>query len=271
MDELLLALGRKANIMHRTWLISTVAAATLFFILARHVTLIVIHVNPISMHIVGWGLWFLWQSWLFPLNRKRYIRADPATSYRKAFYRDILPGASFAASQALYPVFFAYATNGLGVLSAFQIAIGSICIGLGTFLVYFGFRTIGIATAGFVLEYQAIPQPLVIRCVYSYLRHPIFCGGIMASFGASLLSGNVWSLAIGTLNLAALPVYWWLEDARLIRIFGDSYLRYRSNVPPFLPRFRALKSIIVKVSNTSSLPKYDRKLADSSQSRLRLR
>jgi protein-S-isoprenylcysteine O-methyltransferase Ste14 len=264
MEQLLRALGRRANILHGTWVISTLLAAALFFVIAKYVAQVVVHINPLGVHIVGWVIWFSWQGWLFPLNRERYIRTDPATSYRKAFYRDILPGASLAASQAFYPVFYGYLTAAQGASSALPIIIGVICIGFGALLVYYGFRTIGIAAAGFVFEYQVGPKPLVMRCVYGYLRHPIFCGGIIASFGSSLLSGSRWSLAIGMINLATLPVYWRLEDARLIRIFGDSYLQYRSKVHPFVPRVRAWKSILGSIFNASSaLPKYDRKLATS--------
>jgi protein-S-isoprenylcysteine O-methyltransferase Ste14 len=57
------------------------------------------------------------------------------------------------------------------------------------------------------------------------------------SFGVTiLLRSNTCSITLAILNLVILPVYQWIEDARLIRVFGGQYLEYRSSVGGFIPR-----------------------------------
>jgi len=246
MDQLLAGLGKKPNALQRFRLVVIFFMMTACFIAAKHAVYFSFRVNPVGIHIFSWAAWFVWQGWLFPLHRERFLQADPVTAYRKAFCRDILPGATAGASQAFDPLVWGFIMGGQNAPSALQTLTGTLFLSLGVALAYLGFTTIGIAAAGFMFEYQRRPHPLVVGRIYSYVRHPICVGGIIASFGASLFPGNALSLTTGVLNLAILPLYGWLEDARLTHIYGDTYLRYKAAVRPFVPRLADLKTLFTK-------------------------
>ena len=236
MDELLAALGRRQNRRQKVWLVSLFAAATLFFLTAGHIGHIFVWWSTLLIHTVAWAVWFAWQGWLFPLNRERYLRNAPLNAYQKAFCRDILPGVSFGVSQMLRPVFYGFLVTSTFTSFPYQWFAAVLCGGLGLWLLYSGFKAIGISAAGFLYEYRGTPPPLVRRSIYAYIRHPLFLGGVLASFGASLFFDDIRPLGLALLNIAVLPVYGRLEDARLIRVFGGRYREYRSSVGGFVPR-----------------------------------
>ena len=73
---------------------------------------------------------------------------------------------------------------------------------------------------------------------HAYVRHPLYAGGYLILWGAALsplgLATAVWGslyLAIGT----------YFEERRLLRLYGESYDRYRRAVPALIPwRGRAI-------------------------------
>src|SRR5829696_7809392 len=104
MEELLLNLGRKPNFFQRVRLVGLFMATTAGFLVMAHVLNAFSLWNPLTIHLLGWTIWFAWQGWLFPVNRARYIQNYPDNPYRKAFYWDILFGVSFGVSQMVIPV-----------------------------------------------------------------------------------------------------------------------------------------------------------------------
>jgi protein-S-isoprenylcysteine O-methyltransferase Ste14 len=106
----------------------------------------------------------------------------------------------------------------------------------GVALLGMGFQTIGFDGAGFLYEYKAHATPLKRRSIYAFIRHPLFLGGVLASVGASLLSSESIALAMAAINVLILPVYAFLEDARLTRVFGTTYHSYRMHVGGMMPK-----------------------------------
>src|SRR5579864_2216020 len=99
MEDLLVALGWKMTLFQRLRLISLFVTVTLGILIIDHILFVLFQWNFLLIHAAGWALWFSWQGWLFPRNRERYIHSAPTTSYRRAFYRDILFGVSFGVAQ----------------------------------------------------------------------------------------------------------------------------------------------------------------------------
>lgn len=236
MDELLAALGRRSNTYNRAWLIGIFGAFTVALLVAGQVTGIYAQRMAVALHLSSWFVWFAWQSWLFPRHRERYLHDGPTTAYRQAFYRDILPGVSFGVAQMLRPVFCAVLSSVPGFGLAYRLPFGIGLTAFGAVLLYFGFRTIGIASAGFLFEYTSARKALVKRGVYAHIRHPLFLGGVATSFGLTLLFADFWALALAACNIAVLPIYSCLEDARLVRVFGGQYVEYKSAVGGLVPR-----------------------------------
>jgi protein-S-isoprenylcysteine O-methyltransferase Ste14 len=242
MNELLLTLERKPSLLGRTGLVCLFVAVTGAFLIAGHLAHVLLGCNLVVLHLAGWLVWFTWQGWLFPLNRQRYLRADAATAYRKAFPRDIQFGVSFGASQMARPAFYGLMAGCGNAHAPEQLGVGLGWILAGLVLLYLGFRTIGFAGAGFLAEYRSFAQPMIEHSVYAYIRHPLFLGGALASLGSGLLFAGPWPVALGLANVAILPVYGRIEDARLILVFGEGYRGYAASVGRFLPRLCLLRA-----------------------------
>lgn len=87
----------------------------------------------------------------------------------------------------------------------------------------------------------APPQPLfgsqrlVTSGIYAWLRHPMLAGGLwfLLTSGPSL--NNIVYTLMYTVYMLIGGHY---EERRLIRVFGDDYLRYRARVGGYFPRWR---------------------------------
>jgi protein-S-isoprenylcysteine O-methyltransferase Ste14 len=86
------------------------------------------------------------------------------------------------------------------------------------------------------------PRGLVVKGAYRYVRNPMISGVIFVLLGEALVLRSLphllWMLAFTGLNLVYIPLS---EEPGLERRFGDAYLRYRENVPRFVPRMTPWK------------------------------
>ena len=83
------------------------------------------------------------------------------------------------------------------------------------------------------------PRALVVRGLYRYVRNPMISGVFAILLGEALLFGSrpvfLWFLAFLLLNWIYIPLS---EERGLERRFGQAYLRYKKNVPRWIPRLR---------------------------------
>jgi protein-S-isoprenylcysteine O-methyltransferase Ste14 len=115
----------------------------------------------------------------------------------------------------------------------------------GWMLAATGLATVAVCFARFVSEGRGTPAPvaptktLVVGGLYRYVRNPMYvgviamiCGQAVALLSAALLLyGTVFTATVATfVRLYEEPV---LEDA-----YGESFRRYRSAVPGWIPRLR---------------------------------
>lgn len=76
---------------------------------------------------------------------------------------------------------------------------------------------------------------LVTDGVYGWVRHPMMVGGLLFL----LTSGPSLNNLVYTAFYAAyMVVGGYYEERRLVRVFGEEYLRYRARVGAFVPRWR---------------------------------
>ena len=80
-------------------------------------------------------------------------------------------------------------------------------------------------------------QQLVTRGPFAYVRHPMYLGILVASFGGLLLY-RTWTLVFTTLNFLALTVRARREEQALAAEFGEQWEAYRRRVPGWIPRIR---------------------------------
>ncbi len=85
----------------------------------------------------------------------------------------------------------------------------------------------------------APPTRLVVRGPYRHVRNPMIMSVLVMLGAESLLLGS-WYLAVWLLAFFLLNAVYFLrvEEPRLEQRFGESYVRYRANVPRWIPRWR---------------------------------
>ena len=84
-------------------------------------------------------------------------------------------------------------------------------------------------------------EKIVSTKIYSLIRHPQYCGGLLAHIGISFLLSSLFSLAFTPLVILLNFLVAWKEEKELIKEFGDMYKKYREKVPMFVPKFKKRK------------------------------
>jgi len=84
------------------------------------------------------------------------------------------------------------------------------------------------------------PRRLVTTGLYSGIRNPMILGWIIMLFGIGLLLNSISLIFIFNpifilLNILYLKA---VEEREMEKKFGQEYLKYKENVPMFIPRFR---------------------------------
>jgi methanethiol S-methyltransferase len=77
---------------------------------------------------------------------------------------------------------------------------------------------------------------LKIEGILKRLRHPIYSGLILVTIGFFLFIPTMASLVSCGCILGYLPIGMYLEERKLIAIFGEKYKEYKRNVPAIFPR-----------------------------------
>lgn len=75
---------------------------------------------------------------------------------------------------------------------------------------------------------------LVVNGVYAWVRHPMMAAGLLFLLTSGPSLNNLVYTAMYT---AYMVIGGYYEDRRLIRVFGEEYLRYHARVGAFFPRF----------------------------------
>jgi len=82
-------------------------------------------------------------------------------------------------------------------------------------------------------------RQLVVRGVYRHVRNPMISGVATALLGEAALTGSLpvlaWFFVFLLANVLYIPL---VEERGLERRFGEEYVRYKRNVPRWLPRVR---------------------------------
>jgi protein-S-isoprenylcysteine O-methyltransferase Ste14 len=82
---------------------------------------------------------------------------------------------------------------------------------------------------------DAAPEPLVTDGIQGRVRHPLYTAGYLALFAAVQ---DPFSLATAIWASAYLAVGTWIEERRLLGLYGEAYRDYRRRVPAVIPRLR---------------------------------
>ncbi len=127
--------------------------------------------------------------------------------------------------------------------SLWNIAIGSVFMVLGITLMVWTNRLFAIVGHGTLAPWEP-PRKLVVRGVYRHVRNPMITGALCILLAEAIFFGSWWLLGWFSfaliLNLIYIPLS---EEPGLDRRFGDDYLRYKRNVPRWIPRLTPWKGL----------------------------
>jgi protein-S-isoprenylcysteine O-methyltransferase Ste14 len=77
---------------------------------------------------------------------------------------------------------------------------------------------------------------LVTNGLYRWIRHPLYTAGLAFIWLAPVMTGNLLALNLGiTVYLVVGAMY---EERKLVRVFGEEYVRYREHTPMLIPGLR---------------------------------
>jgi protein-S-isoprenylcysteine O-methyltransferase Ste14 len=80
---------------------------------------------------------------------------------------------------------------------------------------------------------EASAEPLVTDGIQGRVRHPLYTAGYLALFASV---GDPFSLATAVWASVYLAIGTWIEERRLLGLYGEAYRDYRRRVPPVVPR-----------------------------------
>jgi protein-S-isoprenylcysteine O-methyltransferase Ste14 len=105
---------------------------------------------------------------------------------------------------------------------------GAILVFLSVFVAWLTFRENSYAAPVVKLQRER-GQRVITSGPYRYVRHPMYAGAILYFFGAPLLLGSVWGLALVPLLIAVLAVRT-LNEERMLAAELDGYSDYAARV-----------------------------------------
>jgi len=120
------------------------------------------------------------------------------------------------------------------------IFFGLIVFSFALILRLWAIKTLGHGWNTFVLgesKREASDATLLMKSgPYKFIRHPIYLGAIFESISIPLVLNSYYTL--GFVILICVPLFIlraYLEEKESIKKFGSDYMKYRSEVPAFLP------------------------------------
>ena len=116
--------------------------------------------------------------------------------------------------------------------------LGTVVVAIGLALLVAGFRGLGKSlTANPVPNQDGV---LVTTGIYGKVRHPIYLGLLIITFGLVISSG-VWAQIVVWLALAVLLVYKMRWEEVLLTAKYKGYAEYMAKVPAIIPGFKRSK------------------------------
>jgi protein-S-isoprenylcysteine O-methyltransferase Ste14 len=84
-------------------------------------------------------------------------------------------------------------------------------------------------------------ERIVSTKIYSLIRHPQYFGGVLAHIGISFMLSSLFSLIFTPLVILLNLLIAWKEEIELVKEFGETYKKYKENVPMFIPKLKRRK------------------------------
>jgi len=187
--------------------------------------------NPYFLLVAGWVVYFALHSLLatdgvkskFPPRAFRifYVLFSTAGLLALMFYSGSIHALNF------------FVSEGPSRYASFILTIFGVMVIQTSFRQFSLKGFVGLSDEKKVLQTHGILQ---------YIRHPIQAGIILIVFGFFLFIPNLPTLISCLCILAYIPIGLYLEEKKLVAIYGDQYIEYRKKVPAIIPN-RLLQEI----------------------------
>lgn len=246
MDEVLAALNWPARRSYRALLSAHIFLLTAVFTIAGYALARPLGGRMYIVELLLWLPWLVWLGYLFPKHHLRAVLTTSPTRYRRAFFTHIAPGISWNFAQMARPGLAGIDNGGLAHLHPIPVTVGLCGVVMGGLMIGAALRRIGVSRAMFLGEYQEHSRLLVTGGIYSWIRHPLFVGGIVTSLGVGVFFFTAGPLGMALANAAVLPVYRILEDARCRKVH-QAYQGYQREVSGVVPALTGTRGIYRRV------------------------
>ncbi|TVR41147.1 MAG: isoprenylcysteine carboxylmethyltransferase family protein [Cryomorphaceae bacterium] len=189
---------------------------------------------------LSWIAYYALHSWLATDSVKSLMQRSMGQGYR--LYRILYNVKSMVLLLAI--VYFHWKLESPFFMERMLVTtlLGVVLAALGSFVLTHAFFTVnlreflGLAQLDGEIESSSqTPKRLIRSGFYAYVRHPFYFGVIMILLGLVLLIPSYATLMMLLATMLYLPVGVALEEKKLIREFGEDYLRYRKEVKAFIP------------------------------------
>lgn len=118
----------------------------------------------------------------------------------------------------------------------FDYILGMILMISGVFVIYRG--TSDILKYGNGTPHPYLPtKKIVQQGIYKKIRHPIYLGWILLTFGAAFFFQSMSVFEAAFMIIIFLYFYVGAEEKNLKKVFGQKYIEYKKKVPSFIPKF----------------------------------
>ena len=135
------------------------------------------------------------------------------------------------------PAIIIYST-GMNTSNIVLPIIGSVFVLLGLILMAWTIQLFLTVGKGTLAPFDP-PQKLVVRGVYKHVRNPMIAGVACVLLGEAMFFGSLplltWFALFCLANAIYIPL---VEEPGLAKRFAADYLRYKENVPRWIPRLK---------------------------------
>ena len=134
---------------------------------------------------------------------------------------------------ALIPSYLVFAPSGISNYSGLMLAA------TGLFVIKRAFRNYNFKS--FMGLKKNLSDDLKKDGLQSSIRHPLYTGALLIVIDYFLFNPQFTSLTILLALTVYLPLGIFWEEKKLIKIYGEEYLKYRQEVPALFPKFKLNK------------------------------
>jgi methanethiol S-methyltransferase len=184
--------------------------------------------------ILNWSVFYILHSALASGKIKRFLKANWPKFYKnyRIFYSllsALLISGIFI--QALFlPVRHLWDPMGFSSYSGYMLTT------LGVVVIIRSIKAISFWR--FLVQDEKMESPLIQKGMYNRVRHPLYLGLTLVFLGYFLVAGTTGSLIHLACLILYLPFGIYFEERKLLALYGETYKKYKDQVPAFFPKWK---------------------------------